>query len=117
MYGAPVLSPLDPKAIILHPHWQYKVKSNGVCCSCNCCDGSPHATPVLHGITLMYSSCVEQPVHHLFFTLAAQLGYGIYVGNAMDAYVHSLPPKVPTYVAIDEAYADWYEACHGVKLD
>ena len=94
MYGAPVPHLSDPKAIILRPHWQYKVKSNGVRRSHNCCDGSPRAAPVLHGIASTYSSCVEQPVQRLFFALAAQLGYGVYGGDAMDAYAHS-PHKSP----------------------
>ena len=106
MYGEPVPRPKDPSAIILRPHWQYKVKSNGKRRSRNCCDGSPRAAPALHGIASTYSSCVEQPVQRLFFALAAHLGYGVYGADATDAYAHSPPPAVPTYVAIDEAYAD-----------
>ena len=117
MYGAPVPRPTDPNAIILRPHWQYKVKSDGKRRSRNCCDGSPRAAPVLHGIASTYSSCVEQPIQRLFFALSAHLGYGVYGGDATDAYAHSPPPEVPTYVAIDEAYADWYERRFGTRLD
>ena len=60
---------------------------------------------------------MEQPVQRLFFALAAQLGHKVYGGDAKDAYAHSLPPEVPTYVSIDDQYADWYEYCFGVKLD
>ena len=117
MYGEPVPRPSDPKAIILRPHWQYKVKNNGTRRSRNFCDGSPRAAPALHGIASTYSSCVEQPFQRLFFALSAHRGHGVYGGDAMDAYAHSPPPAVPTYVAIDEAYSDWYYAWYGIRLD
>jgi hypothetical protein len=117
MYGEPVPRPEDPQAIILRSHWQYRVKSSGKRRSRNCCDGSARAAPALHGITSTYSSCVDQPVQRLFFALSAQLGYGVYGGDATDAYAHSPPPAVPTYVAIDDAYADWYEDRFGTRLD
>ena len=114
MYGEPIPRPSDPKAIILRPHWQYKVKNNGTRRSRNCCDGSPRAAPALHGIASTYSSCVEQPVQQLFFALSAHRGHGVYGGDAMDAYAHSPPPAVPTYVVIDEEYSDWYYAWYGI---
>ena len=117
MYGDPVPRPTDPNAIILRPHWQYKMKSDGKRRSRNCCDGSPRAAPVLHGIASTYSSCVEQPIQRLFFALSAHLGYGVYGGDATDAFAHSPPPDVPTYVSVDEAYADWYESRFGKRLD
>jgi hypothetical protein len=76
----------------------------------NCCDGLPHSAPVLHGIASTYSSCVEQPVQHHFIALSAHLGYPIYGGDATDAYVHSPPLVNPTYITIDDAYAEWYDA-------
>ena len=108
MYGDPVPRPSDPDAIVLRPLWQYKVKSNGKRRSRNCCDGSPRAAPALHGIASTYSSCVEQPIQRLFFALSA---------DATDAYAHSPPPQVPTYVSIDDAYAEWYESRFGIKID
>jgi hypothetical protein len=49
-------------------------------------------------------------IQHLFLALLAHLGYPIYSSNATNAYVHSPPPANPTYVTIDDAYAEWYEA-------
>ena len=115
MYGTPVPRPAD--GIILRPHWQYKVKDDGTRRSRNCCDGSPRAAPVLHSIASTYSSCVEQPIQRLFMALSAHLGYRVYGGDARDAYAHSPPPDVPTYIAVDDAYADWYEQRFGIKLD
>ena len=115
MYGAPVKRP--PGAIVLRLHWQYKVKSDGTRRSRNCCDGSPRAAPVLHGIASTYSSCVEQPIQRLFLALAAHMGYPVFGGDAEDAYAHSPPPETPTFVAIDDAYADWYEHKYGTRLD
>jgi len=71
----------------------------------------------LHGIALTYSSCVEQPVQQLFFALATRENYRVYGGDAQDAYAHSLPPETPTFVSIDDAYADWYEHRFKKKLD
>jgi len=72
----------------------------------------------LHGIALAYSSRVEQPLQRLFFfALAARENYRVYGGNAQDAYAHSPPPETPTFVSIDDAYADWYEHRFKKKLD
>jgi hypothetical protein len=115
MYGKPV--PRPKNAIVLRPHWQYSIKSDGTRRSRNCCDGSPRAAPVLHGIASTYSSCVEQPVQRMFFALAAQMNYKVYGADATDAYAHSPPPETPTFVSIDDAYAEWYEHMYGTKLD
>jgi hypothetical protein len=115
MYGEPVDPP--PNAIVLRQHWQYKIKRNGVRRSRNCCDGSPTAAPLLHKVASTYSSCVEQPVQRLFFALAALLNYNVYGGDATDAFAHSPPPDTPTFVHIDDAYAEWYQARHHVPLD
>ena len=36
---------------------------------------------------------------------------------ALDAFAHSPPPAVPTYVSIDDTYADWYFLETGRKID
>ncbi|KAG7357166.1 reverse transcriptase RNA-dependent DNA polymerase [Nitzschia inconspicua] len=64
-----------------------------------------------------WHSCVEQPVQRLFYALAARLGYRTYGGDVQDAFAHSPGPKIPTYVYIDNAYADWYFARFGTHLD
>ena len=115
MYGKPVSPP--PGAIILRSHWQYRVKTNGTRRSRNCCDGSPRAAPILHALAQTYASCVEQPIQRLFFALSASLGHRLYGGDAQDAYAHSPPPSVPTFVHIDDQYADWYYNKYKVKLD
>ena len=40
--------------------------------------------------------------------MCADLGLVIYGGDVTDAYAHSLAPNA-TYLAVDQAYADWYE--------
>ena len=115
MYGPPV--PRPPNAVVLRPHWQYHVKRDGTRRSRNCCDGSPRAAPLLHRLASTYSSCVEQPVQRLFFALSAALGYRVYGGDAVDAYAHSPAPDVPTFVTIDDAFAEWYQHRFGVVLD
>jgi len=115
MYGKPVRK--LPGAIVLRPHWQYSIKHNGTQRSRNCCDGLPRSAPLLHGIASTYSSCVEQPVQQLFFALAARENYQVYGRDAQDAYAHSPPPETPTFVSIDDTYADWYEHRFKTKLD
>jgi len=115
MYGEPVKRP--PGAIVLRPHWQCSIKRNGGRRSRNCCDGSPRSAPLLHGIASTCSSCVEQPVQQLFFALAARENYQVCGGDAQDAYAHSPPPETPTFVSIDEAYADWHEHRFKKKID
>ena len=102
----------------MRPHWAYSIKRDGTRRSRNCCDGSKRSVPALHGITSTYSSCNKQPIQRLFFALITTLkGYLIYGGDAKDAYAHSPPPSIPTFVFIDDQYAEWYEWKFGVKLD
>ena len=115
MYGDPIPRPKD--AIVLRQHWQYHIKRDGTRRSRNCCDGSKRAAPALHRVVQTYSSCVEQPVQRLFFALSASLNYRVFGGDAKDAFAHSPPPDRPTYVAIDDAYAEWYEWKFGKKID
>eukprot|EP00980_Cylindrotheca_fusiformis_P008178 scaffold1732_cov76-Cylindrotheca_fusiformis.AAC.1 len=115
MYGDPVPRPAN--AIVLRQHWQYHIKRDGTRRARNCCDGSPRAAPVLHKFAQTYSSCVEQPVQRLFFALAAEMNYKVFGGDAKDAYAHSPPPKRPTYVAIDDAYAEWYQHKFGKPVN
>ena len=114
MYGAPVFPPLD--AIILRQHWNYAIKSDGTRKARNCCDGSPRAAPQLT-LANTYSSCIEQPCMRMFFALCAQEGFVCLKVDATNAYANSPPPEQPTFVRIDDQYADWYEARFGVPID
>ena len=53
----------------------------------------------------------------MFFALATSLGYRVYGGDALDAFAHSPPPDVPTFVSIDDAYAEWYKWKYQKKID
>jgi hypothetical protein len=59
---------------------------------------------------------VEQPIQRLFFALAAANTMKVYGGDATDAFAHSPPPDTPTFVHVDEAYAEWYEDRFGTVL-
>lgn len=115
MFGAPV--PRPSHAIVLRLHWQYHIKRDGTRRARNCCDGSPRAAPGLHKLVQTYSSCVEQPIQRLFFALCSHLNYLVFGGDAKDAFAHSPPPDVPTFVSIDDAYAEWYEYRFGHPID
>ncbi|KAG7369542.1 reverse transcriptase RNA-dependent DNA polymerase [Nitzschia inconspicua] len=115
MFGAPVVAP--PGAIILRLHWQYQIKRSGERRSRSCCDGSLRAAPLLHQVASTYSSCVEQPIQRMFFALAAAHDMQVYGGDATDAFAHSPPPETPTFIMIDDAYAEWYKARFGITLD
>jgi hypothetical protein len=117
MYGKPTLIPDKANSIILRPHWQYNIKRDGTRRSRLCCNGSKKAAPLLHSLALTYSSCVEHPIQRLFLAIAASLNLKIYGGDAKDAYGHSPGPEIPTFMSIDDAYAEWYEEKYGKCLD
>lgn len=113
MYGPPVHPP--PGAIILRQHWNYSIKSDGTRKARNCCDGSPRAAPELK-LANTYSSCIEQPIMRLFFAICANEGYSVIKVDATNAYANSPPPDQPTFVYIDEQYADWYAVTYGIDI-
>ena len=117
MFGEPIAPPVDRKAIILRPHWQYHIKRCGTRRARLCCNGSKYAAPLLHELALTYSSCVEHPIQRLFFAIAANLNLKVYGGDAKDAFAHSPGPEMNTYLAIDDAYSDWYESKFAKKLN
>jgi hypothetical protein len=46
----------------------------------------------------------------MFFALCAQKGFVCLKVDATNAYANSPPPEQPTFVRIDNQYANWYEA-------
>ena len=68
----------------------------------------------LHWHCMVPPRPIRPAIQHLFFALTAQLGFGVYGSDAIGAFAHSPPPDVPTCMAIDEAYADWYQVRHGI---
>ena len=98
MFGEPVPRPADPKAIILRPHWQYKVKM--------VLDdrGTVVMDPLVLHLPFMVSLLRTHPVWNnlstAFFALAAHRGHGVYGGDTTDAYAHSPPHDVPTFVVL-----------------
>ena len=117
MFGEPIAPPIDPKTIILRPHWQYHIKRCGTRRARLCCNGSKYAAPLLHELALTYSSCVEHPIQRLFFAIAANLNLKVYGGDAKDAFAHSPGPDMNTYLAIDDAYAEWYKRTFTKSID
>ena len=64
---------------------------------------------LLYAIVDSYSACVNQPVQRLFFALSAILNHRLYGVDVCDAYAHSLGTySAPTFVSIDDQYAEWY---------
>ena len=112
MYGTPQFLPSDDsKYALLRPQWQHHVKRCGTCRSRQCVDGSNRSQPLLHALANSYSSCVYQPVQRLFFALSALLNHRLFGGDARDAYAHANGDfSIPTFVSIDDAYAEWYES-------
>lgn len=121
MYSSPVDPP--PGAIVLRQHWTYSLKADptspgGVKRKArNCCDGSSKAAPELHRLAQTYSSCVQHCCMRLFFALAAAENYHVVSVDATNAYANSPPPTVPTYVKIDEPFAEWYFNTFGQTVD
>ena len=114
MYGEPCFAPKD--AIILRQYWNYSIKSDGTRKARNCCDGSPRSAPLLK-LANTYSSCIEQPIMRMFFALCAHEGFIALKVDATNAYANSPPPDQPAFVFIDDQYADWYLARHGIAVN
>jgi hypothetical protein len=114
MYGPPVYPP--PGAIILRQHWNYSIKSDGTRKARNCCDGSPRAAPELN-LANTYSSCIEQPCTRMYFAVCAHEGYISILVDATNAFANSPPPEQPTFVYIDQQYADWHLIRHGFAIE
>ena len=53
----------------------------------------------------------------IFFALASVLGVMVTSKDATNAFANSAEPTVPTYVRIDDQYAEWYKERFGVDLD
>jgi hypothetical protein len=102
---------LPNQAIIIRPHWNYITKRSSVRHSHLYCNRSKMAAPKFHALANTWSSCVEQPIQHIFLALCASQGLTIYIygGDVTDAYAHSPSPEVPTYKSTNDAYAEWYE--------
>ncbi|KAI2496066.1 retrotransposon [Fragilaria crotonensis] len=113
MYGTPTFPP--PDAIILRQHWNYAIKGDGTRKARNCCDGSPRAAPQLK-LANTYSSCIEQPCMRMFFALCVHEGFVCLKVDATNAYANSPPPDQPTFVRIDDQYADWYQHRFGTPV-
>ena len=82
------------------------MKRDGTRRSRICCNGSKEAVPHLHAIASTWSSCVELPVQRLFLGISAVLELDIYGSDVTDAYAHSNTHEIPTFLKIDDAYAD-----------
>ena len=118
MFGNPTDPDGLPKdAVILRLHWNYLVKPGGRRRSRFCCDGSKRAAPQLHAVASTWSSCVQMPVLRAFLGMSATLDLKLYSGDAKDAYAHSDPPDMRTYLSIDNAYTEWYEKKFQTKID
>ena len=115
MFGDPCSLP--PDGIALRFHWTYRIKTNGKRRSRVCCDGSPRAAPAVHSNTDTYASCLEHPIFRLFVALSATENLTIYGGDAKDAFAHAPAPTQPTFMRIDDAFAEWYESSTNRKLD
>ena len=48
--------------------------------------------------------------------IASHAGLTVYGGDATDAFAHSPAPN-DTFLAVDDAYAEWYKDNYGVTLN
>ena len=117
MYGDPIkVHTLPPDAIILRAVWAYRIKHGGRKKARNCCNGSP-----LRGKGIQYAknfaACISQCGMRIFSAITAIKNYVAIGADAVNAYAQSPPPDQPTYVRVDQQYADWYKARYGIQLD
>eukprot|EP00957_Ditylum_brightwellii_P148639 11316494-Ditylum_brightwellii.AAC.1 len=93
------------KATILRSIWTNVVKHDGKKKARNCCNGSIlKCKGTKYANT--YSAYASQTVMHLFTAIAAIKNYLILDANATNAYAQSPPPSKPTYMRINDQYAD-----------
>ena len=88
---------------------------SGIKRACMCCNDSKKAAPQLHAVPSTWSSCVELPVKWMFMGIAVNDGLAVYGGDTTDAYTHSCAPN-DTFLAVDDAYNEWYKDNYGVDL-
>ena len=63
-----------------------------------------------------WSSCVELPIQRLFLGICAHQNLAIYGADAQDAYAHE-EADGNTFLAIDDAYSDWYYNKYGKPVN
>jgi Reverse transcriptase (RNA-dependent DNA polymerase) len=114
-FGHPCFAP--PGATVLRSHWNNLIKADGKRKCRLCADGSKRAAPNLHRLADTYASCIDQPCMRLFFALASGLGLILYGADCTNAYANAPSPTHPTYLRIDDMYADWYLRRFGVDVD
>ena len=120
VFGEPIERkdlPPEQQRQVCRLQWTNVVKPSGKRKCRACVDGSPRAAPWLRQDVSTYASCIEQPGMKLFFALAAREGMSVTFADTTNAFQQSPPPIKDCYVAVDEAYRDWYKARHGVTLD
>lgn len=57
---------LPETAMIMQPHWYYKLKLSGIQRLRMYCNGSKKVAPILNAVVLTWSSCVELPAQRTF---------------------------------------------------
>jgi hypothetical protein len=113
--GTPILiadlvKQLGSRPRLLRFHWTCVVKDDGGTRKARACiDGSKRAAPWLRDDVPTYASCVEQPAMKLFYTLCAIYCFIVLTGDTDNAFQQSPPPKKPCWMAINDAYIDWFQ--------
>jgi hypothetical protein len=62
-------------------------------------------------------SRIDQPYIRLLFVLSAAMSFDVTGVDCTNAYANAPSPDQPTYVRIDDAYADWHRPRHGKEVD
>ena len=120
MFGSPVNPPKG--ATILQTIWSYIQKPDKKK-SRNCCNGKQlkhqkhrtHKNPLHYYQS--YSVCSRQVEMRFFCAICADRNYFIGYGDVENAYAQSPPPEEPTFVCIDDQYADWYLNKYGLQVN
>ena len=117
MYGPPIhCSQIPPASYVIHPVWNYVIKKDGTYRACNCMNGKQLTKKGVQFVNT-YSTCIEQPCIHLYFTLCTFLGYTVHSSDVVNAYAHANWQGQEMYVNADDPYYKWYENKFGIKLE
>ena len=100
---------LPRNANLMNFQWAYKLKSDGTPKARCALDGSPRQISRRNlQINKTYSACVDQVANRIFWSISSSLNNIICGIDIVNGYAHAPPPDIPTYLVIDDQYADWY---------
>ena len=92
--------------------WTYIFKENGLtddaeANSCGTCNGGLRCGEVVT-LAETYTSCVEQPIHRLTWTLSAALNLTVRGYDVGNVFAEAPAPEKPLCTMMDDQFNEWW---------